>query len=244
MLVVAARLNRFLVSQSFYPILLASILAMILYFERVFVSGSWVVYSNLCWNLFLAWIPYCFSMLAALLYRLYPRHWWMLIIPGGLWLLFFPNAPYMITDFFHLEQRSKIPLWYDILLLITFSFTGIFLAIASLKTMQNLVKAYLGRLIGWLFVIFVLGLGGLGIYLGRFERWNSWDLLSHPNIILKNVAVQFFNPSENPRFFGFTLLFTAFLVVCYLMFISMHNMDENQSAIQAGITKTDEDHWK
>jgi len=86
-----------------------------------------------------------------------------------------------------------------------------------------LVKFYLGGFISWVFVVFSLALGGLGIYLGRFERWNSWDMLSHPKTILKDILIPFTDPMNSLRFFGFTFLFTAFLVICYLMFISMRN---------------------
>jgi len=215
------RLHRFVTSQSFYPIVLSSALAVAIYVGRVAYSGSWIVYINLIWNLFLAWIPYSFSMLAAVLHLLFPRQWWLLIIPSGIWLLFFPNAPYIVTDFFHLLPRPNVPMWYDILMLTTFSWTGIFLAIASLRTMQGLIKFHIGGFSSWVFVVFSLGLGGLGIYLGHFERWNSWDMLTHPRKILKDILDPFADPLNSLRFFGFTILFTAFLVVCYLMFISM-----------------------
>ena len=214
-------LHRFVTSQSFYPIVLSSALAVIIYIGRVVYSGSWRIYANLFWNLILAWIPYIFSMFAAALHRSFPRKWWFLIVPGGIWLLFFPNAPYIVTDFFHLVPRYGVPLWYDILMLTTFSWTGIFLAIASLRTMQGLVKFYLGGFLSWLFVVFTLGLGGLGIYLGRFERWNSWDMLSNPQKILKDILIPFTDPLNSLRFFGFNILFTAFLVVCYMTFVSM-----------------------
>jgi len=222
-----SRLNRFLMSQSLYPIILSSMLAMAIFVVRVYTSGSFRIYSNLVWNLFLAWIPYLFAIKAAALYHLFPRQWWLLILPGGIWLVFFPNAPYIVTDFFHLSDYPNIPLWYDILMLTTFAWTGVFLAIASLRTMQALVKIYFGLFISWFFVAVALSLGGLGIYLGRFERWNSWDLLSHPKSILKDIAVQVIDPWSNLGFFGFTLLFTFFLFICYIMFVSIKPFEES-----------------
>jgi uncharacterized membrane protein len=202
-------------------------LAMAIFVVRVYTSGSFRIYSNLVWNLFLAWIPYLFAIKAAALYHLFPRQWWLLILPGGIWLVFFPNAPYIVTDFFHLSDHPNIPLWYDILMLTTFAWTGVFLAIASLRTMQALVKIYFGLFISWFFVAVALSLGGLGIYLGRFERWNSWDLLSHPKSILKDIAVQVIDPWSNLGFFGFTLLFTFFLFICYIMFVSIKPFEES-----------------
>jgi uncharacterized membrane protein len=218
-----SRFNRFLISQSFYPILLSTLLAMSIYTVRVLVSNTWIVYFNLVWNLFLAWIPYTFGVLCAASQRIFPGKWWLLTIPSALWLIFFPNAPYIVTDFLHLAPRPGIPLWYDTLLLASFSWTGLFLAIVSLHTMQKIVRTYLGSFFSWIFVAVSLGLCGLGMYLGRFERWNSWDLLYYTKPILKDIAIRFFDPLDNLSFFGFTMLYTAFLLVCYLMFVSIRH---------------------
>ncbi|NLG74253.1 MAG: DUF1361 domain-containing protein [Chloroflexi bacterium] len=222
-------IHRFLSGQAFYALLLSTALAMAMWFGRVFISLNLAIYRNLIWNLILAWLPYIFSFFAAGLHRLFPRYWWLLIVPGGLWLAFFPNAPYIVTDFLHLAERPHVPLWYDILLLATFSWTGIFLAVVSLRTMQEIVRSYLGSLLSWMFVGAALGLSGLGIYLGRFQRWNSWDLLTHPKTILKDIAIPLINPLNNIGFFAFTVLFTAFLLVCYLTFTSVHRGDRPES---------------
>ncbi len=220
------RLHRFLSSQLFYPLILSSGLALSIFLVRVLVSGSYLVYANLVWNLFLAWIPYLFSMLVAVLHRTLPKQWWWLLIPSLIWLVFYPNAPYLVTDFLHLEKRPYIPIWYDILLLASFSWTGIFLAITSLRTMQATIKAYLGLFASWIFAGLALILSGLGIYLGRFERWNTWDLLFHPTSILADIAKRLINPFDHMGFFGFTILFTAFLTICYWMFVSLRHLDQ------------------
>lgn len=221
-------LNRFLINQSFYPILLSSLFALALYFARGLYSGSWLIYRNLVWNLVLAWVPYAFSMLAAGLFLAFSRHWWLVIPPAAVWLAFFPNAPYILTDFFHLAVRPGVPLWYDVLLLAAFSWTGVFLAIASLRTMQIITAAYLGKIASWFFVFLALSLSGLGIYLGRFGRWNSWDLLLNPESIMAEVASSVLEPLENLRFFGFTVLITIFLLICYLTFISTRRLEASE----------------
>lgn len=226
MIAILKRLHRFLADQSFYPILISSIYATALYAGRVVYSDQQRVYANLVWNLFLAWIPYGFSMLAYALLHISRRNWWLLILPGTIWLLFFPNAPYILTDFFHLTFRPGVPLWYDVLLLIAYSWTGIFLAVASLRTMSRVVQAYLGRVVSWIFTLTALMLSGVGIYLGRFERWNSWDMLSNPERILIDVLRPMSDPLNSMRFFGVTILFTIFLLICYLVFISMDLPDE------------------
>jgi uncharacterized membrane protein len=220
------RLHQFLSSQLLYPLVLSTCLAGLLFALRVLFSHSFT-YKYLVWNLFLAWVPYGFSFWAAALDRRNPRGWWLLIIPGSLWIIFFPNAPYILTDFLHLQEQPRIPLWYDIALLASFTWTGFFLAIASLRTMQILVRNYLGWILSWFFAGGVLSLGGLGIYLGRFSRWNSWDLFLHPKGVFLDVLYRFTNPLTNLRFFGFTTIITAFLLVCYLTFISVRRFSES-----------------
>ena len=221
-------MHEFFAGQLVYPIILSITLALSIYIGRVIFTGNWLIYRFLVWNLFLAWIPYFFSVFAAATYRLFPRSWWMLLLPGTLWLVFFPNAPYIVTDFLHLRLRPPVPIWYDIGLLASFAWTGLFLAIASLRTMHELVKAHAGWFAGWLFTMLALALGGLGLYLGRFSRWNSWDLVIQPEQILVDISYRFINPIGNLRFFGFTFMFTAFLLVCYLMFVSVHRLGGSQ----------------
>jgi uncharacterized membrane protein len=218
--------HRFLANRSAYPLVLATLLAGGIYVGRVMISHRWTDFALLVWNLFLAWIPYGCSLIVALLNRGWPKNWWMLLIPGGLWLAFFPNAPYIVTDFYHLQVRLPVPLWYDIGLISIFAFTGCFLAIASLRIMQSIIEKYTGKLVGWIFVIGSLLLGGLGVYLGRFGRYNSWDLVIRPQLVLSDIATRVLNPLDNLRFVIFTLMFTAILFVFYLMFTSINRIEE------------------
>jgi uncharacterized membrane protein len=205
-------------------LILSSGLAVIFYFLRVSYAHNWN-YRNLLWNLILAWVPYIFSFLAATIHNLFPKRRWLIPLTALPWLAFFPNAPYMVTDFYHLTERPPVPLWYDIGLIAIFAFTGLFLAIASLRTMHHLVEASFGKLTGWLFAIFVLSLAGFGVYLGRFGRYNSWDLLIQPKVVVKDIAIQLLNPLDNLGFVGFTLMFTAIMVVFYLMFVSVNRLE-------------------
>jgi len=209
--------HRFVVRQALYPMLLSTGLACGLFAGRVYLSRG-ATYSFLVWNLFLAWIPYASSLWAAWLHRTHPNRWWLLALPGTVWLIFFPNAPYILTDFLHLQMRWAVPMWYDTIMIVAFSWTGLFLGIFSLRAMQSLVRAFLGRAISWLFVLGTLVASSLGIYIGRFLRWNSWDLILHPLSIWDEVAVRLANPLVYRQTFGVTVLFAAFLLVCYLTF--------------------------
>ena len=198
---------------------LASAASVALLGARIVSTGN-LRYSFLAWNLFLAWLPLMFALLACDRYESASGRSWGFLGLASAWLLFFPNAPYLVTDFYHLGWRPPMPLWYDIGLIAVFAFTGCFLAIASLRTMHLLVDEYLGGFVGWLFVLIALGMAGLGVYLGRFGRWNSWDVLIHPRSLLKEIALQVLNPLDNLGFVGFTLMFTSIMVVFYLMFVS------------------------
>lgn len=230
MLVQIHRIHRSLLGYLFYPALISSLLSFGLYAGRVYLSDSWIVYRNLAWNLALAWAPYIFCVWTARLHARYRRGWWRLLFPGLLWLLFFPNAPYLLTDFLHLQERPFVPLWYDIMLLAAFAWTGCFLGVASLRIMHRIVQSYTGKWVSWLFVAAAITASGVGVYLGRFSRWNSWDFLFQPEIILAELAGKLSDPLNNLRFIGFTLSFIAFLSVCYLTFLSMHSIYDPDSS--------------
>ncbi len=172
-------------------------------------------YGSLIWNLFLAWIPFVLAYLAYVFS--WRRTLVFLVIPtfAFLWLIFFPNAPYILTDLQHLSQgSSNVPLWYDVILLIWFSWTGMLLGIVSLNLMQEIIKRQISRWAGWVFVFVVAALSGVGLYVGRFIRLNSWDVLRNPLEIASNVSEWLLDPSL--RSLGFIALYTLFFIFVYL----------------------------
>jgi uncharacterized membrane protein len=213
-------IHRFFLSQLFYPLALSSALAVSLFIARAYYSHR-LTFVFLTWNLFLAWIPYLCSLWITSLHQRASRRWWHLVLPSFVWLIFLPNAPYLVTDLLHLDERLPVPFWYDIGMLASFAWTGCFLAIASIRAMQNVVQDFSGRWLSWLFVLPIIGLSGVGIYLGRFMNWNSWDLLLRPQIVLMTTLGNFAHPIRNPQPFAVTALFAAFLLVAYFMFTSV-----------------------
>jgi uncharacterized membrane protein len=174
-----------------------------------------VHYAFLIWNLFLAWIPF---IIAYFTYTLtLNRRWIYVVIPiaAFFWMIFFPNAPYILTDFEHLAgQWRDLPVWYDVMMLLWFAFTGLLLGMVSLFLMQEIVRREFGRWVGWGFVAVVTGLSSAGIYMGRFLRWNSWDLLAHP----ASIALYTFERAQNPSLesIAFTGLFATFFLFLYI----------------------------
>ncbi|MBA3532638.1 MAG: DUF1361 domain-containing protein [Ardenticatenales bacterium] len=212
-------IHRFLAEHAFYALALATLLALACFAGRLYLSGRWE-YLFLVWNLFLAWIPYLASLWGSMIRRLTPENPWLLMVPSALWLLFFPNAPYLVTDFIHIRHIDTFPWWFDLGLLALFAWSGCFLAVASLQAMQQIVRGLFGSVISWLFVLVASGLCGFGIYLGRFLRWNSWDLFFNPRPLLADIAAFLLDPRSHPQMIGVTGLFAAFVFVCYVTFLS------------------------
>ncbi len=190
-------------------------------------------YTSLVWNLFLAWIPFTLAYLAYTLSWKKQLLYLVLPITAALWLIFFPNAPYILTDLQHLAKEStNTPLWYDVILLVWFSWTGLLLGLVSLYLIHNIIQRTFGRLLGWTFVFVVSGLSSFGVYLGRFIRFNSWDLLNDPKEIVVTILGLAIDPSR--RLVAFTVLFAVFYLFVYLTLYSFgHLVQEHPDTASA-----------
>src|SRR5687767_2390334 len=182
---------------------------------------------GLIWNLFLAWIPFMLAYFAhAVSWR---RAALYLIIPfiAVLWLIFFPNAPYMLTDLQDLARRaSGAPLWYDVIMVVWCSWTGMLLGVISLYLMQNIIVRSFGRTAGWVFVFVISALSSFGIYIGRFVRLNSWDILQNPAETAQEILGIVIDPTR--RLAAFTLLYTIFFLFLFLLLYSFSHMLREQ----------------
>lgn len=185
---------------------------------RMLYTGT-SVHGWLAWNLFLAWIP---LLLALLLYeRGRAGASWRVLVPLGLlWLAFFPNAPYLITDLKHIGHGAQVPVLYDVLLLSAAAWLGLLLGLTSLFLVHAVARRLVGALDAWALVVAVLALSSFGIYLGRVQRWNSWDLVVHPASIGDQIGNGLLHPLSHPRPIGLTVLFTSFLLMSYLALYS------------------------
>ncbi len=188
----------------FLALVFASCVSVLMVLIRLQYSGVYS-YFFLIWNLILAWMPFGFALAA----RRYQARWPFALIWGGMWLLFFPNAPYIITDFIHIYPRHNVPVWYDALMIFAFALTGLFLGIVSLAMMHSVVVKRAGRKVGWLFVAGALLLSSYGVYVGRFLRWNSWDLFSNPFLLLQDLV----NNLSDPYLLVRTAVVTGFLTL-------------------------------
>jgi len=206
-----AALRGFLCERMFHPLLLCTGISLLLMVGRHHLRRS-DYYDFLAWNLFLAWVPYlCALALDAAAARRWGAGWTVAL--GATWLVFFPNALYIMTDFVHLDGDSH---WYDLGLIAAFAWTGWFLGLASMLILQRAVRRAAGTVAGWAFVLATGGLGAFGVYVGRMLRWNSWHVLTRPDHIVGSLLAGLSNPLAHRRAIGFTLVFAALFLVCYL----------------------------
>ncbi len=183
-------------------------------------------YTNLVWNLFLAWIPFG---LAVYVYDGYRRLSRLQLWAGGaLWLLFFPNALYIVTDAKWLREAVGAPVWYDVVLVAAAACCGLLLGFASLFLMQQVVRSVLGNARAWAFALGTLALGSFGVYLGRFQRWNSWDVFTRPGHLVQSLLPHVAHPQDHPKALAAMVLFTAFLAMSYLVFYAFAQPEAEQ----------------
>lgn len=194
-------------------LLLGSLYCIGLECARVVYTGN-RVYLFLIWNLFLAWIPFAVSLLIEKVQSRGGRPA-LLVLLAAIWLLFFPNAPYIITDFIHLAPRGAAPLWFDVLLIASFAWTGLLLGLVSLNRVQRLISSAAGALVGWLSAAGALLLAAFGIYIGRFEVRNSWDIVLRPGLLVRDTWHQLTSPALYPRTLGVTFSYAIFLMLTY-----------------------------
>jgi uncharacterized membrane protein len=190
---------------------------------RIIVTRN-INYSFLVWNLFLAWLPLIFALLARERYRTGARRDWQFAGLAGAWLLFFPNAPYIFTDVIHLLHGPYRQFWVDLTLVLICALTGLVLGFVSLYLMQAVVRRMYGQVASWFFIAVVAALSGFGIYLGRFVRLNSWDVIAKPMKLYDGVSHWAANPLANPTTFTFPLLFATFILLAYVMLYTLTHL--------------------
>jgi uncharacterized membrane protein len=199
---------------------------------RILWTGEYR-YVFLVWNLFLAWLPLVFALLACDEHRVGQRRTWRFRSLAAAWLLFFPNAPYIFTDVVHLRDHLFGHFWMDLILILTCALTGLVLGFVSLFLMQNLVARMLGRFASWLFVAAVACLSGFGIYLGRFLRFNSWDVVFNPAELCRGIGHWASAPLTHSISYAFPALFATFLFIAYLMLYALTHLQQMHPAVMA-----------
>jgi uncharacterized membrane protein len=177
---------------------------------RVLYTGE-PMYFFYPWNLFLGLIPLFFSSLLAKEKKLNYKS----ILFFALWLLFVPNAPYLITDIFHFEERPPVPAWFDLMLVVSGAWNGILFFMISLLRIERFLYATCQKnLVNKIMLLLIL-LCGYGVYIGRYLRYNSWNVVTDPFDILKTSTHHIHHPLQNLNVWLFTFIFSLFLAIMY-----------------------------
>jgi uncharacterized membrane protein len=190
-------------------------MALLLLSMRIAYTGN-IMFAFLIWNLFLAYIPYWLTkpLLKAMKERNKKISVGLLFL---VWIVFLPNAPYILTDLFHLRSRPEAPIWFDLILILTFAMNGLVLWFASVIRLHNFIELKYGIIKGKIFVSSTIILSSIGIYLGRYGRWNSWDLISNTQGLFVDILHRITHPLSFPALYGMTFTFSLFLGTAYFI---------------------------
>jgi uncharacterized membrane protein len=179
---------------------------------RMIYSGKYA-FVFLVWNLFLAWLPFIISTGFK---KMLHKQKWKQVLVFCTWLLFFPNALYIVTDLIHLNLETAVPKWFDAVLLFTSCITGLMMAFISLIRAEKYLSYHFNNRVVNAQFFFILFLASFGVYLGRFLRWNSWDIISNPFALLFSIVQRFIFPLQHLQTWGVTILFTTLFYLLYL----------------------------
>lgn len=190
-----------------------------------FIYTDTKVFLFLNWNLFLAFVPWAVTSIVILNPRI-QKYKITIFVLLGIWLLFFPNAPYILTDLFHLRLNSNMPKWFDLILILSFAWTGLLFGYLSLWDIEKILRKSLSQIWISLISVILLFIGSFGIYLGRYLRWNSWDIISEPFNLIYDISDRFINPFDHPRTWGLTIFMGIFLNMIYWTFRMVKRREE------------------
>ena len=200
--------------KTFISLFWALLFSFLLLAIRIKLNGS-LRFLFLVWNLFLACIPFAITFYLSSRSKHKPINF---IIWFMIWLLFLPNAPYIITDLIHLKWSNTPYLWLDILLVTSFALNGLILFYLSIRDMKSKLLEFLSNSKTSIVMLSVFLLTGFGVYLGRFLRFNSWDLLNHQNKLIQDILIIITHQKQHFEAWLFTITFASFLYITYQFF--------------------------
>jgi len=213
-----------------------------------YAAADWLdqhYFRFLIWNLFLGWIPFVFSYVA---YGFSHVKWkgaaWFAAASGLLWLLFFPNSSYIVTDLVHLTARSSryydsgnglaYKYWYDLIVVLMFVWTGLLLGFLSMYQLQEVIHDKMGRWVSWVFVLGGCALGSYGVLLGRVYRLNSWDALTN-----REALVELMHESVSRPSLAFCMFFGTFMLTIYAtLYYLINTRSSRDGKTKAGSSET------
>jgi uncharacterized membrane protein len=213
--------NNFLLSRLYFSrtevekmLLLSCLFSVCLTAIRIVYTGE-LLFVWLNWNLFLAFVPYAITRFIT------RRPQWTEINPRFIlvfisWLLFIPNSFYIITDLFHLNTRLPVPLWFDLALILSFAWNGLLFGILSVRQMEKIMESKWNLSNEWLFVYPMMLLNAFGVYVGRYLRYNSWDIVSNPFQLFNDIVYLILHPIRHRFDWSMILCYSVFMTLIYI----------------------------
>lgn len=209
-------LQRFYFSKSEMDklLIISCLFSLVMVIGRLIITGK-ILFLFLPWNLFLAYIPYFIS--AELQQRpAWIEHKGKFVLVLIVWLLFLPNSFYILTDLFHLELREESNRWFDLTLIFSFAWNGLLLGILSIRQMERILNVCFDISSEFFFLYPVMWLNALGIYIGRYMRFNSWDVITDPFQLTGEIGYMLIHPFRNLYPWCMICCFSVFMTIVYI----------------------------
>lgn len=183
---------------------------------RIIASDS-LRYTFLFWNLVLAAIPMLFAWW--LVDELRRNGWlgWRQGVAMVLWVLFLPNSFYIVTDFIHLRANYEADLLFDITVLTSFMISGIVYGFVSVFLVHRQLQRRWGEAKAYGIIALILLAASFAICLGRYTRWNTWDVLLKPAGLLFDISDKVINPSAHVQTYQTTVVLFLVLFATYVV---------------------------
>ena len=188
---------------------------------RIIASGT-LRLTFLQWNLFLAWLPVVLAFVLCLRVTSKKDITWPNLLLFALWVFFLPNSFYIMTDLIHLQSSGEVSLLYDTALITSYVLNGLLLGFMSIHLVEQVLKKFFSVKEVGIIVQIVLLLSAFAIYLGRYLRWNTWDVIVNPAGIIYDVSDRIINPGSYQHTFVVTGVFFVLLSSLYLVIERLH----------------------
>ena len=189
-------------------------LALVLNILRVLIYDRYS-FVYILWNIFLAFIPYLISSILSH-YSYHHKLNQLVFISGGIiWLVFLPNAPYIVTDLIHIGVVRGVPVLFDSILLFTSAWLGLLLGMTSLYQMEKIFLTKYSKKFTVRLIALIILLTSFGMHIGRSFRFNSWDLFTGPFSFFGKLLNILSQSTKHIEALIYTLLFFSFIYVFY-----------------------------
>jgi uncharacterized membrane protein len=196
-------------------IILLIILSVVLNILRIVIWDK-ISFIYILWNIFLAIIPFIISSILLNTNNKRILNKTIFFIVGIIWLLFIPNAPYIITDLIHIGEVRAVPVLYDSFLLFSSAWVGLLLGMYSINHIEKILDTKYTKKISILIMALIVLFISFGMYLGRFLRFNSWDVFISPGAFIVGLKEIFSNSKNLIEALLYTILFFFFIVISYI----------------------------